>query len=170
MSARVLIACVGNRLRSDDGVGPVVGDLLAARGLPERVVVEEIGIGGIHLVQSLLGHKFDALIVVDCADHGRPPGTVMTIDPEVLDVESLSAIAKYDYLADMHYTKPERAFALARALGVLPERFQLVGVQPQDAVSLHRGLTPIVEAAVATAADEVLRIVGELQTGADDGS
>ncbi|NNF65770.1 MAG: hydrogenase maturation protease [Acidimicrobiia bacterium] len=170
MSARVLIACVGNRLRSDDGVGPVVGDLLTARGLPESVVVEEIGIGGIHLVQSLLGREFDALIVVDCADHGRDPGTVMTIDPDVLDVESLTAIEKYDYLADMHYTKPERAFALARALGVLPERFQLVGVQPQDAETLHRGLTPVVDGAVAIAADEVLRIVVELQSGVDSGS
>jgi hydrogenase maturation protease len=170
VSTRVLIGCVGNRLRTDDGVGPAVGDLLMEQDLPDDVVVEEIGIGGIHLVQSLLGGDFDALIVVDCADRGRPPGTVMTIAPDVLDVETLDGVAKYDYLADMHYTKPERAFALAKALGVLPERFQLVGIQPEDAETLHRGLSTSVEAAVKVAVDEVLRIVAEVQAGALDGS
>lgn len=162
MTTRVLVACVGNRLRTDDAVGPVVGDYLEEKGVPDNVSVQEIGIGGIHLVQSLIGGEFGALVVVDCADHGRPPGTVMVIQPEVLDVEELSHIEKYDYLADMHYTKPERAFALARALGVLPDVFMLVGVQPEDAETLSRSLTPVVQQAVHVAANEVLRIVGDL--------
>ncbi len=162
MSARVLVGCVGNRLRTDDGVGPRVGDHLERQGVPERVRVQEVGIGGIHLVQTLLEEPYDALIIVDCVDRGRPPGTVMTIQPEVLDVHELKDIEKYDYLADMHYTKPERAFALARALGVLPDRFLLVGVQPEDAETLEQRLTPPVERAVHMAANEVLAIIEEL--------
>ena len=162
MSARVLVGCVGNRLRTDDGVGPRVGDHLEQAGVPERVRVQEVGIGGIHLVQTLLEERYDALIIVDCVDRGRPPGTVMTIQPEVLDVHELEDIEKYDYLADMHYTKPERAFALARALGVLPEVFMLVGIQPEDAETLEQHLTPPVERAVHIAANEVLAIIEEL--------
>lgn len=161
MTGKVLVACVGNRLRTDDAVGPIVGDFLEADGVPEHVSVQEIGIGGIHLVQSLMSGEFDALVVVDCSDHGRDPGTVMVIEPEVLDVNDLDHVEKYDYLADMHYTKPERAFALARALGVLPETFVLVGIQPLDAETLGRSLTPVVEASVHVAAHEVLRIIGE---------
>lgn len=166
VTSKVLVACVGNRLRTDDAIGPIVGDFLEAEGVPDHVTVQEIGIGGIHLVQSLMGGEFNALVVVDCADHGREPGTVMVIQPEVLDVNKLDHIEKYDYLADMHYTKPERAFALARALGVLPETFLLVGIQPLDAETLSRSLTPVVEASVHIAAHEVLRIIGEFDARA----
>jgi hydrogenase maturation protease len=167
---RVLVGCVGNRLRSDDGVGPVVGDALLERGVPQGVVVKEIGIGGIHLVQWLIEDGFDALIVVDCADRGRPPGTVMVIEPEVVDVAALGDVQKYDYLADMHYTQPERAFALAKALGVLPGRFQLVGVQPADTETLHEGLSHAVAEAVDVAVAEVSSLIEEILTGDRRGS
>lgn len=167
---RVLVGCVGNRLRHDDGVGPVVGDVLQARGLPDGVVVKEVGIGGIHLVQWLIEGAFGALIVVDCADRGRPPGTVMVIQPDVTDVEAMDGIEKYDYLADMHYTKPERAFALAKALGVLPDRFQLVGIQPADAETLHEGLSHPVQEAVEVAVGLVHELIRDIQTGNGDGS
>ena len=166
---RILVGCVGNRLRHDDGVGPAVGDVLAAEGVPDGVVVQEIGIGGIHLVQSLIEGDFDAFIVVDCADHGRPPGTVMVIQPDVTDVSAMEGIEKYDYLADMHYTKPERAFALAKALGVLPERFQLIGIQPEDAETLHEGLSHPVTEAVPIAVGQVRELIAEIQ-GSGDGS
>jgi hydrogenase maturation protease len=42
--------------------------------VPERVRIQEVGIGGIHLVQTLLEEPYDALIIVDCVDRGRPPG------------------------------------------------------------------------------------------------
>lgn len=161
MTGRILVGCLGNRLRSDDGVGPAVGDYLERRGVPAHVRIEEVGIGGIHLVQSLLEPGYEALIVVDCVDRGRAPGTVMVIQPEVLDVRSLGDIDKYDYLADMHYTNPERAFALARALGVLPDRFVLVGVQPEDAETLEQRLSEPVARAVEVAAAEIVSLIGQ---------
>jgi hydrogenase maturation protease len=36
--ARWLIQCIGNRLRRDDGAGPVVGDRLRSLGLPARPI------------------------------------------------------------------------------------------------------------------------------------
>lgn len=167
--SRVLVACVGNVLRSDDGVGPRVAEILEEMHLPGDVDVRDFGIGGVHLVQTLLGGGYAALVVVDCADRDRPPGTVMVIDPEVLDVHELGDVEKYDYLADMHYTNPERALALARALGVLPERSILVGVQPEDSERLDRGLTPVVAKAAQIAAEEVVRITEELREAVDDG-
>ncbi len=163
---KVLVACVGNALRTDDGVGPRIAELLSARELPAGVEVADFGIGGVHLVQALLDRSFDALVVVDCADRGRPPGTVMEIEPEVLDVNALPHTEKYDYLADMHYTKPERALALARGLGVLPARTLLIGVQPEDAETLGRELTPVVERAARFAAGQVLEVVAALQAEA----
>jgi hydrogenase maturation protease len=67
-----------------------------------------------------------------------------------------------DDLADMHYATPERAFMLARALGVLPERTWIVGCQPEDSDTLGEGLTVTVERAVAPAIAEVRRLVAGL--------
>lgn len=158
---KVLIAGVGNIWRGDDAFGVEVARRLSDMDLGPDVRVVETGIGGIHLVQELL-EPVDALVVVDAVDHGRPPGTVMLIDPEVVDVATMSNLARWDALADMHYATPERAFMLARALGVLPERFVLVGCQPVDAEKMHIGMSDVVEAAVDVAVAEVTRLVAEL--------
>lgn len=158
----ILVAGVGNVLRGDDGFGVEVVQRLAQMDLGESVKVVETGIGGINLVQDLFDET-DVLIVIDAVDHGREPGTVMLIDPEVADIADMSDIERWDFLADMHYTNPERAFMLAKALGILPERFMLVGCQPLETEELHRGLSPRVEAAVDVAIAEIQRILAELQ-------
>jgi hydrogenase maturation protease len=155
---QILVAGVGNLLRGDDGFGVEVARALMSRSLPPGVRLVETGIGGIHLVQEMLAPT-DALLVIDAVDLGRPPGTVLVVQPEVIDVHTLTPMERFDALADMHYAKPERAFMLAKALGVLPGRFLMVGCQPVDADSLGEGLTPQVAMAVPVAVAEVEHIV-----------
>ena len=155
---QILVAGVGNLLRGDDGFGVEVAKALLDRSLPPEVRVVETGIGGIHLVQEMLTPAH-ALLVIDAVDLGRPPGTVLVVQPEVIDVHTLTPMERFDALADMHYAKPERAFMLAKALGVLPGRFLMVGCQPVDADSLGEGLTPQVAMAVPVAVAEVEHIV-----------
>lgn len=158
---KVLVAGVGNLLRGDDGFGVVVAERLLEQGAPRQVRVLDIGIGGIHLVQELLD-PVDALVVVDAVDLGRPPGTVLVIRPDVRDVTALPLARRRDELADMHYATPERAFMLARGLGVLPAATWVVGCQPADAERLGEGLSPAVAAVVNTAAAEVRQLVTAL--------
>lgn len=155
---QILVAGVGNLLRGDDGFGVKVAWALMNHPFPPEVRVVETGTGGIHLVQEMLT-PVDALLVVDAVDLGRPPGTVLVVQPEVIDVHELAPMQRFDALADMHYTKPERAFMLAKALGVLPRQFLIVGCQPVDADRLGEGLSPEVAAAVPVAVGEVERIV-----------
>ncbi|MDE0805545.1 MAG: hydrogenase maturation protease [Acidimicrobiales bacterium] len=157
---RVLVAGVGNVLRGDDGFGVEVARRLTGRPLPDGCTVIETGIGGIALVQELQ-EGWDGLIVVDTVDHSRPPGTVMVIEPEVVDVDALGAMERHDLLADMHLATPERALMLARALGVLPERVLLVGCQPVDAHAVSDRLTDTVAAAVSIAIDEIERLCAD---------
>lgn len=157
----VLVAGVGQVLRKDDGFGPAVANRLVRLDLGPSVRVIETGTGGINLVTELLDHT-DALIVVDAVDHGRPPGTVMVIEPEVRDVDTMPEMERWDFLADMHYTKPESAFMLAKALHVLPARFLLVGCQPVETEELEVGLSPAVADAVDVAVAEVRRLIDEL--------
>ena len=161
---RILLAGVGNVLRADDGFGVEVARRLADLSFPEGVRVVETGIGGIALVQELQ-EGWDALVVVDTVDLDRSPGTVMLIEPDVVDVEALSWDQRHDMLADMHLATPERALMLARALGVLPTRVLEVGCQPEDAHAVGEGLSAPVTAAVDIAVAEIVRHVSELTAG-----
>lgn len=158
---RILIAGFGNVLRCDDAFGVEVARRLDQVDLPPGVRVVETGIAGLTLIQELRD-GFDALVVVDAVDHGRPPGTVLLIEPEILDIDSLSWDQRHELLTDMHMTTPERAFVMARALGVLPENRLLVGCQIADPDGVGEEMTPEVAAAVEVAVAEIVRHVNHL--------
>ncbi|MCP5940174.1 hydrogenase maturation protease, partial [Klebsiella pneumoniae] len=75
MKPRVLVAGMGNDLRGDDGFGIAAARRFEEAGVPEGVAVYESGIGGIGLVQELMG-GYEALVVLDATDRGEEPGTV----------------------------------------------------------------------------------------------
>lgn len=158
---RILVAGVGNVLRTDDGFGVEVARRLAEIDLPTGTRVVETGIGGMTLVHELQD-GWDVLIVVDTVACDRPPGTLVVIDPEVVDVECLDPMERHDLLADMHLATPERAMMLAKALGVLPARVHLVGCQPTDPDALGDRMTAPVWAAVDRAVAEIRRMCTEL--------
>lgn len=158
---RILVAGMGNLLRQDDGFGVVVAQRLLDSPIPDEVKVMDVGIGGIHMVQALF-EPTDGLIVLDAVDLGRNPGTVLVIQPDVMDVASLPLIERHDQLADMHYATPSRAFMLARALDILPAATWLVGCQPVDAQSYGEGLSAEVQRAIDPAIVEVKTLVASL--------
>ncbi|HEU4980071.1 MAG TPA: hydrogenase maturation protease [Solirubrobacterales bacterium] len=149
MSGRVIVGCVGNVLRGDDGFGPAVAERLT--DLPDGVEVVETGIGGIALLQELLA-GCDGLILIDAIDRGEKPGTVFEIRPEVLDSE---------HVADVHLANPERVLTMAKSMGALPERVLIVGCQPAEVDELERRLSPAVARAVDLAAARVRESVSE---------
>jgi hydrogenase maturation protease len=155
---RILVAGVGNVLRGDDGFGVVAAQRLLDRPLPPELRVIEVGIGGIHLVQELMDST-DSLIVLDAIDFGREPGTVLVVRPDVVDVTELPLHRRLDELADMHWSTPERAFVLARALGILPESTWIIGCQPLDASRLGEGLSAEVAKAIEPALSELRTLV-----------
>jgi hydrogenase maturation protease len=153
-----IVACFGNVLRADDGVGAAVAEALLAEAVPAGVQILEVGIGGIHLVQELLS-GIDVLLIVDAVDLGRTAGTVIVQRPDVLDVSTLSADRRRDELADMHLATPQRALMVALGLGVLPPITLLVGVQTTDTEEPRHGLSPVTARAVPVAVAEVRRLL-----------
>jgi hydrogenase maturation protease len=149
VSPRVLVGCVGNVLRGDDGFGPAVAERLTH--LPEGAEVVETGIGGIALLQELVA-GCDGLILIDAVDRGEAPGTVFVIEPEVLDSE---------HVADVHLANPERVLTMAKAMGALPERVRIVGCQPAEVDELGEGLSPVVARGVDVAAQRVRDTIRE---------
>jgi hydrogenase maturation protease len=148
-SSRIIVACVGNVLRRDDGFGPAVAARLT--GLPEGVEVLETGIGGMALLQELMA-GCDGLVVIDAVDRGERPGTVFVIEPEVLEGQ---------HVPDLHLANPERVLTMAKSMGALPDRVLIVGCQPFDVEEMEEGLSPQVEGSIEVAAAQVREAVGD---------
>ena len=145
---RLLIACVGNPLRGDDGFGAAVHARVGE--LPAGVDLVETGIGGVALLHELMG-GYDGLILVDASDRGAAAGTVFVLEPQVDQAV---------HVPDVHLANPDRVLALASTLGCLPPRVVLVGCQPAGD-ELGTGLSPPVQRAVGVAVEQVRSTVEE---------
>ncbi len=150
---RILIAGVGNVLNRDDGFGVEVVHRLKQMGnLPANVKVIETGIGGISLVQELFD-EYDVLLVVDTISlHGKA-GDLYLIEANISDIHELPIEKKQDFLADMHYTNPNKALKLAKALNVLPSKVYILGCEPKVFDEFNMGLTEVIQQAVPKALD-----------------
>lgn len=141
---RPLVVALGDPCRADDGVGPVVARDVAALRLPGVTVVEH------REPADLLDLWADRepVVVVDAVRSGAPPGTVHAVD--VTADGGVLPTGRRPSAAGTHGVGLAEVVALARALGRLPGRLVVVGV---EGVSSARGgpLTPAVAAAVPEA-------------------
>lgn len=150
---RILVACVGNIFRSDDGFGVEVAAHLSAeestQPLPDDVRVVDFGIRSVHLVYELLS-GYDVLVLVDTVGRqSGPPGTLYLIEPD-LPPRALSGEVP-EVVMDAHDLSPGGAMTLVPVLGGHVDRILVVGCQPET-VEDGIGLSPVVQAAVAPAA------------------
>ena len=134
---------VGNPDRGDDGAGVAVARRLRDLARPGVEVLES---GGDAL--SVLGAVRGAgrVILVDAIRSGAAPGSVRRIGG---DADLLSSALR---AGSSHDLGPAEALGLARALGELPERVEVIGIEGAD-FAPGAGLSPEVERAV----DEVAR-------------
>ena len=159
----ILVAGIGNIFKGDDGFGVAVAQRMAGRPVPAGVTVKDFGIRGLDLTYALLD-GYAAVILVDTARRGEPPGTVYVIEPEA------SAIADpqpEDLLLSPHELDPVRILRLATALGGQCRRVVLVACEPASFGDDECGameLTQPVAAVIDIAADLVEQVVHQLLT------
>lgn len=157
----ILVACMGNVLRGDDGFGVAVAQELEAREFPETVDVVEVGISGVSMAQELLD-GYDAFVLVDAMEAGGEPGTLHVERASVPDLDQYSRREIAGFAADMHQTDPSKILVLGEALDVLPETVLLVGCEPTGTDDLEDELSVPVRSAVPRAVEHIERIVSEL--------
>lgn len=153
MSAKVLVAGVGNIFLGDDGFGSEVARRLADEPFPQSVRVEDFGIRGVHLAYELL-EGYDTAIIVDATQRGGAPGTIYVIEP---DPNAPAGPAPLDG----HSLAPGEVLARLSALGGEVGHVLVVGCEPES-VDEQMGLS----APVAEAVDEAVRVVRRLVTDA----
>jgi len=136
-----LIVGIGNRFRMDDGVGPRVAEMLHETGLNAHVHAGD-GAGLLDLFED-----HDDIILVDATRSGAAPGSLVAFDAGLAPLR-----------ADMFHYSTHRfglaeAVETARALGCLPEKLRVYGIEGKD-FGAGVGLTARVEhTALALVAD-----------------
>jgi hydrogenase maturation protease len=145
----ILILGLGNPLQGDDGVGCRVAQELEQHTLPDDVEVMDGGTPGVGLVNLLEGRR--RVIIVDAAEMGRAPGSVVRFRPE--DVTLTGSAQRFS----LHRSGVADALALARELNLALPEIVVFGVQPEQ-VGWSQSLSLQVQAAVT----QVVRAVIEL--------
>src|SRR5262245_61962177 len=157
---RVLVAGVGNVFLGDDAFGVRVAQRLAGRGLPEDVRVVDFGIRGLDLAYTLTD-GYEAVVLVDAAPRGGPPGTLYVLQPAEDSAEGNEG----DALIETHGMDPVKVLRLARALGGSVGRLYVVGCEPvplADPEEMQPEMSEPVRSAVDAAVPLVESIVGRL--------
>ncbi len=152
MAERILILGIGNPLMADEGVGVRAAEILmeAYEFAPEIQVVDAgtMGLGIINLFRGV-----ELVIVVDAVDGtGRPPGTVVTLQPE--------DIAPNQIMHSLHDMRFVNVLEAAELTGVRPDAI-CVGVQVATMQQWVTDLSPPVEAALPSVVAAVLDILAD---------
>ncbi|HML01692.1 MAG TPA: hydrogenase maturation protease [Acidimicrobiales bacterium] len=159
MSARVVVAGIGNELRGDDGVGPEVARRVSATtgSLADGRQIEQLGPFASPL--ELLGNWDGAelAVVVDAVHAEAEPGALI-----VTEIDTRAAHDDRGGLggASTHGIGLAGVLRMARALGEAPRRVVLVGVVGED-FGVGCGLSLATRSAVERARHAVLAIVSE---------
>jgi len=141
-----LVIGLGNEYRRDDAVGLVVARRLREAAPESVLVLEETGEGA-SLLESW--QDADTVILIDAVQSGAAPGTVHRLDARA------QPIAKKFFRFSTHAFGLAEAVELARALGRLPPRLIVYGVEGKS-FEAGLGLSPEVEAAALVVAERVL--------------
>jgi len=127
---------VGNPWRRDDAAGLVAAKKLGGRELEDvAALVEALG-------------EAEQAVVVDAVSSGAEPGTIHRFEA------ASEPLPERLFAASTHVLGVGEAVELARALGKLPARLSVYGIEGAD-FSAGEGLSPVVEQAVETVVAEV---------------
>ena len=151
----ILVIGVGNRFRGDDGIGPAVIDSLRAD--PPHATICETSGEATELIETWSDAKL--VLIVDCISSGAPPGTIHHIEanrqnlpPQILQTST-------------HSFGLAEAVELGRALGRLPPRLIIYGIEGRDfgyGQTLSEPVASVVETVVARIHDHLRRRSGDI--------
>lgn len=147
--ADIVVVGVGNRDRGDDAAGPEVVARLEETVPPGVRLATTVGSDPASLMDLWEGARL--AVVVDAVVSGAEAGTV-------LRVEAATPLPANIRLVSTHALGAGTAIELARAVGRIPERLVVIGIEGSS-YRVGTGLSPRVAEAVPVAAGMVLEEV-----------
>jgi len=144
---KTIVVGLGNPILGDDGVGWVVVEEVSKleHCLSNTVVVECLGVGGLNLMEHLVG--FNRAILVDALQTTlHPVGTVIHLQLEDLPEQVAG------HLSSAHDVNLKIGLQLGREMGAqLPGEIIIVGIVVNCVTDFSKDLSPQVKAAVPQA-------------------
>jgi hydrogenase maturation protease len=131
---------VGNPTRGDDAAGIEVAKRVRS------TTAYQHSTGSYQMID--LWDGADEVIVVDAARSGAPPGTIHRIDP------TSQPLPEGMLATSTHSVGVASTIEMARALGRLPDRVTVYGIEVSD-LTRGVGLSPAVETAVDLVVEEI---------------
>lgn len=153
MGAAIKIIGVGNPFRGDDAAGRIAARTLRAMALPGVTALEATGEGGA-LMDAWAGAE--AVVLIDAVQAQGEPGTVYRFDA------AEERLPTHFFHYSTHTFSVAEAVELARALGQLPPRLLVYGIEGA-AYDAGGALSAPVEQAVARVVEQVMAEVKRLE-------
>lgn len=155
MSKKTLVIGLGNPILGDDGIGWEVARVLRESQLPEDVEIDCLALGGISLMERLVGYQ--RAIIIDAMNSGQfPVGSVQSFGLDVLP-KPLTG-----HLASAHDATLQEALQMGRDLGAeLPEEVLIVAIETPYVYDFSEALSEVAKQAVPLAVGEVRKVMGE---------
>lgn len=150
---KTLIVGLGNPVLGDDGVGWKVAEKICQQ-LPADtpVVVDYLSLGGISLMEHLIG--YDRAVLIDAFASDEDLGSIHVMN--LNDMPNYSAF----HIASAHDTSLQNALAMGRSLGaLLPEQITVIGIATKRIYDFSEELSPPVAEAVPHAAKIALELL-----------
>jgi len=138
---------IGNLLRGDDGIGPVIIQYLEGMCDSLSIQLFDVGSDAFTILDHLLGSE--PVLIIDCARMGKRPGSVKKIfatDKEFLTTNIGMSLHGYS-LAEI--------WQIAKSMGV-NNTPSVIGVEPSS-IEFNSGLSEVVKNSIPI----VLRMVAE---------
>jgi hydrogenase maturation protease len=149
-SSSILIVGIGNPYRGDDAAGPIALRRLGERAIEGVAFREESGEGAA-LMESWKG--YNRTILLDAVSSEAPPGTIHRFDA------GTGPLPRQPFRHSTHAFGLVEAVELARAMGRLPERLIVYGIEGKDFKAGEK-LSPEVERSIESLVDRVVEEIG----------
>ncbi|MHC4631705.1 MAG: hydrogenase 3 maturation endopeptidase HyCI [Planctomycetota bacterium] len=140
-NSATLIVGIGNVLKGDDGVGPLVCEQLTGKIRAELI---DAGTVPENYIQPIIKKAPRNLLVIDAIDFGAPAGTIRIFEPEQLNSHAFSTHALSPRLfVDMVYQSIKVDIYF---IGIQPAQTQLgESVSPQASQAVQQLSQTLVE-------------------------
>jgi hydrogenase maturation protease len=154
---KTLVIGLGNPILTDDGVGVKVAyavrDALAPSAR-EDVTVTEAGVGGLHLMEMMVGYEWVILVDAIRTPGGRP-GAISR-----LTLDDIASAVPTQHSASTHDMNLPTALEMGRRLGLsLPGTIEILAVEAEDVITFGEACTPAVAAAIPAVTEMVLQLL-----------
>ncbi|HEY64929.1 MAG TPA: hydrogenase maturation protease [Caldilineae bacterium] len=155
---KTLVLGLGNPILSDDGVGVRVAQALHAALPPDVPVdVKELGLGGLTLMEAMVG--YDRVILIDALRReGGEPGAVRR-----MTLKELRDLSPTQHSASPHDASLVTALEVGRRMGFsLPKEVIIYAIEAEKVTDFGEEMSPAVAAAVPRVVKAVLSELGYL--------